>query len=108
VLEALAGDRGTEQVDRLAYHAFRGEVWDKAVRYFRQAGTKAMEQSAYREAVTCFEQSLAAIEHLQESRETQELAIDLRFDLRNALIPLAESERILDRMREAETILPRL
>src|SRR5258706_1344912 len=30
-LEALAGERVAEQVDRLAYHALRGEVWDKAV-----------------------------------------------------------------------------
>jgi predicted ATPase len=29
-LEALAGDRVAEQVERLAHHALRGEVWDKA------------------------------------------------------------------------------
>src|SRR6267142_3768464 len=33
-LEALAGDRVDEQVERLAYHAIRGEVWDKALVYF--------------------------------------------------------------------------
>ena len=30
-LEALAGERVAEQVERLAHHALRGEVWDKAV-----------------------------------------------------------------------------
>jgi len=50
-IEALAGERRDEQVDRLAQHALRGEVWDKAVIYFRQAGTKAWARSAYREAV---------------------------------------------------------
>ena len=40
VLEALAGDRVTEQVERLAHHALRGEVWDKALAYCRQAGEK--------------------------------------------------------------------
>jgi class 3 adenylate cyclase len=34
-LEALAGDRLAEQVERLAHHALRGEVWDKALAYFR-------------------------------------------------------------------------
>src|SRR5207244_9271767 len=34
------------QVERLAHHAPRGEVWDKAVAYCRQAGEKAMERSA--------------------------------------------------------------
>src|SRR5262249_26567640 len=29
-LEVLAGDQGTEQVERLAHHALRGEVWAKA------------------------------------------------------------------------------
>src|SRR5207237_8144629 len=29
-LEALAGDREAEQVERLVHHALRGEVWDKA------------------------------------------------------------------------------
>ena len=35
-------DRLAEQVERLAHHALRGEVWDKAVAYCRQAGTKAL------------------------------------------------------------------
>src|SRR5262249_3977410 len=39
VSEWLYADRLTEQVERLAQHAFRGEVWDKAVAYGRQAGT---------------------------------------------------------------------
>ena len=37
-LEGLYADRLAEQVDRLAHHAMRGEVWDKAVTYGRQPG----------------------------------------------------------------------
>jgi predicted ATPase len=93
-LEALVGDRVTEvasgrspdQVERLAHHALRGEVWDKALCYYRQAGAMAETRSAYREAVACFEQALSALQHLPESRSTLEQAIDLRFDLRNALL----------------------
>ena len=66
-LEALAGDRMAEQVERLAHHALRGEVWDKALAYCRQAGEKAMARSAYREAVGYFEQALSALPHLPES-----------------------------------------
>src|SRR5262245_31136525 len=51
VMEGLAGDRLTDQVERLAHHALRGEVWDKALAYCRQAGEKAMARSVYREAV---------------------------------------------------------
>jgi DNA-binding NtrC family response regulator len=87
-LEALHADRLAEQVERLAHHALQGEVWDKALLYYQQAGTKAEARSAFREAVACFEQALGALQHLPESRDTVEQAIDLRFDLRNALFPL--------------------
>ena len=102
--ERLYADRLTEQAERLAQHAFRGEVWDKAVAYCRQAGTKALARSALREVVACFEQALAALTHLPESRATQEQAIDLRFDLRNALWALGEIRQMLDYLREAATL----
>ena len=49
-LRVLYADRVTEQVEHLAHHAFRGEVWEKAVIYLRQAGKKAAARSADREA----------------------------------------------------------
>ena len=54
-------DRVADQVERLAHHALRGEVWDKAVAYCRQAGGKATDRSAYQEAVAYLEQALAAL-----------------------------------------------
>ena len=57
-LEALAGDQVAEQVERLAHHALRGEVWDKALTYCQQAGEKAMARAAHREAVGYLEQAL--------------------------------------------------
>ncbi len=86
-LEALAGERVAEQVERLAHHALRGEVWDKALAYCRQAGEKALARSAHREAVGSFEQALSALPHLPEQRDTREQAIDLRLALRSALRP---------------------
>ena len=103
-LEALAGDRVAERVERLAHHALRGEVWDKALTYCRQAGEKAVAQSAYREAVESFEQALSAIPHLPGHRDTVEQAIDLRFALYSALMPLGNSGRLLACLREAESL----
>ena len=103
-LEALAGDRLAEQVERLAHHALRGEVWDKALAYCRQAGEKAMVRSAYREAVGYFEQALSALPHLPEQRATREQAIDLRLALRSALWPSGDLGRILAYLREAEAL----
>ena len=53
VLEDFAPDHLAEQVDRLAHHAFRGAVWDKALTYSRQAGARAAARSAHREAIAC-------------------------------------------------------
>src|SRR2546425_3054005 len=107
-IEQLHATRLAEQVDRLAYHALRGEVWDKAVGYFRQAGAKAVTQSAYREAIACFEQALGALTHLPESRETIEQGIDLRLDLRNSLSILGEVQRVFDHLREARMFAERI
>jgi len=103
-MERLYQDRLSEHVDRLSHHALRGELWDKAVTYLRQAGAKAAGRSANREAVVWFEQALLALTHLPEARETIEQAIDLRIDLRNSFMPLGEVERMFDAVREAEVL----
>jgi class 3 adenylate cyclase/tetratricopeptide (TPR) repeat protein len=103
-LEALHADRLVEQVERLAHHAFRGEFWGKALRYLRQAGAKAAARSAHREAVPYFEQALIALQHLPESGEVLEQAIDLRIDLRTSLLPLGEREAVFGYLREAEEV----
>ncbi len=103
-IEQLYPDRLTEQVDRLAHHAFRGELWDRAVGFLRQAGAKAAARSAYREAAAGFEQALVALRHLPESRERFQQEIDVRFDLRSSLQALGEHERVFEHLREAETV----
>jgi len=101
-LETLYSDRLTEQVERLAHHAFRGELWDKAVTYLRQAGAKALAHSAYREAASRFEQALTALHPLPETREKIERAVDLRLDLRQSLFPLNELTTVWRYLEEAE------
>jgi class 3 adenylate cyclase/tetratricopeptide (TPR) repeat protein len=103
-LEQRYPDRLAEQVERLAHHGRRGEVWDKAVVYLRQAGEKALARSAYREATESFEQAIRALGHLPEHRDTREQAIDLRVALRSALVPSGDFGRILATVREAEAL----
>ena len=103
-IERLAPERLAEHVERLAHHAFHGGVWDKALTYLRQAGAKAFARSANREAVAYFEQSLAALSHLPETRATIEQAIDLRFDLRASLFALMDLRKALGYIREAEQL----
>jgi tetratricopeptide (TPR) repeat protein len=99
-----AGRQDPDQVERLAHHALRGEVWGKALAYCRQAGEKAMARPAHREAAGYFEQALSALAHLPEQRDTREQAIDLQLALRTALQALGDLGRILVCLREAETL----
>jgi class 3 adenylate cyclase/tetratricopeptide (TPR) repeat protein len=103
-IERLWADRLSTQVEQLAHHAVRGELWEKALGYGRQAGIKATMRSAHREAVECFEHALVAIQHLPETPEMVEQAIDLHFSVRNALLPLGEHRQIFDHLRIAETL----
>jgi tetratricopeptide (TPR) repeat protein len=61
-------------------------------------------RAAYREARTWFEQALRALEHLRQTHDKLELAIDLRFDLRSTLAPLGEVEAALHCLRDCASL----
>ena len=103
-LEALAPDRVAEQVERLAHHALRGEVWDKAVTYCQQAGARAYDRAAFREAVASFEQALQALAHLPDHSDTRVLALELRLAVDRPLSALGEYGRRLTLLGEAEAL----
>ena len=96
-------DRLAEQVDRLAYHALRGELWPSAVAYLRQAGDRAASRSAYREAVGCFEQALAAVAHLPD-RDLIAQTIDLHLELQGPLAALGQIQKLQDHLRRAKDL----
>jgi len=107
-LEHRAPDRLTEEIERLAHHALRGELREKAVHYLRQAGLKATARSALPDARVWFEQALGVLEALPESQATLEQAFEIRLELRSVLHQLGEPRRGLERLREAETVAERL
>ena len=103
-LEGLSADRRASEVEHLARHAFRGELWEKAARYMRQAGTRSLARSASRDAAAFFEQALTALDRLPADRAHMEEGIDVRLELRQALVPLAERARGLEHMQKAEAL----
>ena len=103
-LEQRHADRLADQVEPLALHAFRGAVWNKAVTYGQQAGARAFDRAAFRQAATYFEQALAALGHLPETPDTRELAMDLRLGLARPLEVLGEYERERALLQEAEAL----
>jgi class 3 adenylate cyclase/tetratricopeptide (TPR) repeat protein len=97
-------DRLPEHVERLAHHALRGELWDKALGYLEQVGAKSVGRSAYQEAVACYEHALDALRRLPESAEMQRRAIDVRMALRGSLLTLGQLTRISGLLDEAEAL----
>jgi tetratricopeptide (TPR) repeat protein len=107
-LETLYRDHLGEQIERLAHHAVRGELRERAVPYLRQAGLRAAGRSALPDARAWFEQALEILASLPESQSTLEQAFDIRLELRLVLIQLGEVRRVLERLREAEILAERL
>jgi tetratricopeptide (TPR) repeat protein len=95
---------GVGHVDRLAHHALRGELWDRAVVHCRKAGALALSRFANRGAASHFEQALTALGHLTPAPETTEVGIDIRLELRSALLPLGQYRRILELLTEAKVL----
>ena len=103
-IERLYADRLTEHVERLAHHAVKGGLGEKAVSYLRQAALKAAARSALADARTWFEQALGALETLPESQATLEQAFEIRLELRPVLSQLGEVRRSLEPLLEAATL----
>jgi tetratricopeptide (TPR) repeat protein len=103
-LEVSDQAQRSENVERLAQHAFGGELWEKAAKYLSQAGTRALARSAHREAVQYFEHALTSLGHLPQQRELQELSVDVRLGLRSSLFPLGQVEAGLQHLQNADEI----
>jgi class 3 adenylate cyclase/tetratricopeptide (TPR) repeat protein len=103
-MEQRYADRLAEQVEQLAHHALRGEVWAKAITYCQQAGARAFDRAALHEAVAACEQALQALAHLPDDSDTRVLALELCLALERPLGQLGEYGRQLALLGEAEAL----
>jgi class 3 adenylate cyclase/tetratricopeptide (TPR) repeat protein len=113
-METQNQEKQQELVESLAHHALNAALWKEAVTYLCQAGDKAVELSAYRDAGAFFESALQALTHLPQDHERIREGIDIRLKLRPILGAIANYNRLEDCLAEAETLatsiddLPRL
>jgi predicted ATPase/class 3 adenylate cyclase len=107
-MEEAYAERIGEQAQRVGEHAFRSEDWQRAARYLRQAGAKALSKAALADAAAQFERALTALEHLPATPQTLEQRVDVRFSLHDALLPMGAYKRIVDVVREAEAVASEL
>ena len=101
-LEAPPPARGAAHVERLAHHALRGAVGGQAVPSCQQAGARAWDRAAFREAVAALAQALQARAHRPEHSDTRGLALASRLAVGYPLNQLGEYGRRLALVGEAE------
>jgi predicted ATPase len=97
-----------EQIELLAHHALRAEMWERALLYLRRAADKASSRWAFREAARYLELALNAVGHLPERGDLFGEEIDIRLDLRTALTPAAQFNRIAEVIAGAITLAERI
>jgi predicted ATPase len=100
-IELLYGDRLDEQIERLAHHSLQAEIWDKALRYLWQAARKASSRWAFREAARYLDLALEVIGRMPDRDENAEQELDIRLELRTALLPAALTGRIAEIIQHA-------
>jgi class 3 adenylate cyclase/tetratricopeptide (TPR) repeat protein len=108
VIETRHRDRLGEHIERLAHHAVRAGLWDKAVRYLREAGRTAAARSALQQARGHLDQAITILDTLPESPSLLDQGLAVRLELRAVLILLGEVRGALGRLREAEALAERL
>jgi class 3 adenylate cyclase/tetratricopeptide (TPR) repeat protein len=104
-MEQIYTDRLGEQVERLADHAEKGAIWGKALEYLQRSGFRAYSLYANADAARFFERALEVLKKLPETPGNLRPAVELRFGLRNALLPLGETDRIGRCLDELDPIL---
>jgi class 3 adenylate cyclase/tetratricopeptide (TPR) repeat protein len=103
-MESQNQEKPQELVESLAHHALNAALWKEAVTYLWQAGDKAVELSAYRDAGAFFESALQALTHLPQDQEHIRQGIDIRLKLRPILGAIANYNRLEDCLAEAEIL----
>jgi class 3 adenylate cyclase/tetratricopeptide (TPR) repeat protein len=98
-IERIHAGRLEEHIEALAQHTFRAERWGPAARLLQQAGDRARERCANREAVSLYEQALVALSHVPEGRDRAREALEIRGRLRHALIPLGDLRSVLPHLQ---------
>jgi class 3 adenylate cyclase/predicted ATPase len=80
-IEEIYAERLEEFYEMLAYHFERAGIIDKAMKYLRLAGERAVRLSANEEAIVHFDRALELLRSLPESRERDERELTLQLAL---------------------------
>jgi tetratricopeptide (TPR) repeat protein len=103
-LEDVRSDRLREHFESLVHHAYRGEQWEKTVRYARLAGDEAAARSAHRQVIELCQQAVNALEHMADTEWTRREEVEIRHAMRNAHLALGDLDAIPANLHRALTL----
>lgn len=84
--EAAYGDQASEIAAELAVHFEQGRDYRRAIQYLGQAAQKALQRSAYREAIGYLTKGLGLLATLPDTPERAQQELVMRITLGSALI----------------------
>jgi len=111
LLTALEGRSIAElpgRIDLLSHHAYRAQVWPRAVAYGRLAGRHMLAGSRNAEAVQKLSQAMTALDRLPASRRNSERRVDGHLDLIHAQFPLGNQDAIAKHLELAMPVAEEL
>jgi class 3 adenylate cyclase/tetratricopeptide (TPR) repeat protein len=108
VLEALYSDRLEEHFELLAYHYGRSANADKAVQYLDLANQKAAKLNAIEAAKAYFDEAMAVLDILPDTKKNKELRITLLLNQAYVFELLWEYPKYHEFLRIYETVAVQL
>ena len=103
-LEELVADRIGEYQAILGGHFLRGEVWDKAAAYYREAGDAAARLHAYPEASAHYASALQSLHALPPNDDLRREIIDVTLHQMVVSWGAEDPEHNLAKLAETETL----
>jgi predicted ATPase len=106
-LEARSREQGPVNVEVLAHHAVRGELWQPAASYLYRAGAKAQTEGRHGSAVDFYEAALDALRRLGESADPRQ-ELDVLLELWSTRISTNRVDGLADLAASVEALAHRL
>lgn len=92
-----------EAIERLAYHTYLGEDWNRALRYQTSAGRRSQALFANRRAIDHFTKALICIDRTPEEEPIAEV-LELKLRLGELLVTVGDHEHASDILNEARKV----
>jgi len=102
--ESLYPERIEEFFEILAHHYSRSENRQKAFKYLKLSGMKAIQNSSLWEAFRLFQEALQGLSKLAQTDEVKRDQIELRLHLASPMISLGFPENSLQLLKEGEKL----